>query len=82
MHGGAIVPHDKITDLPLVRVYALALRGSLLLDQALAASRPDEKRALAASAAADLGASLAANPNLEAAWEAAAGRARELSGPR
>ena len=61
---------------------ALALRASLLLAEAEGSARPEERRALAASAAADFGAALAQNPNLEKAWGGAAGRARELAAPR
>jgi serine/threonine-protein kinase len=61
---------------------ALALRASLVLVEAEGSARPEERRALAASAAADLGAALAQNPNLEKAWGGAAGRARELAAPR
>jgi eukaryotic-like serine/threonine-protein kinase len=61
---------------------ARALRASLLLLEAEGSARPEERRALAASAAADFGAALAENPNLEKAWGGAAGRARELAAPR
>ncbi len=61
---------------------ARALRASLLLLEAEGEARPENRRALAASAAADFDAALAENPNLEKAWEGAAGRARVLAAPR